>query len=279
MSKYLSLSSGLPTSQQVQFSDLGGSATVVQGGTGLATLAAHGVLIGEGTSNVNVVTNSSSTNNCLLQVQGSGLDPAWTSTPVLGNPGTNAGSIAIANGSVGGSSVIILNNAATSQYNFILPATPGTSGQALTSAGGSSAMTWTTVLSNPMTTAGDIIYENATPAPARLAIGTTGQVLTVVSGLPAWQTPASQPTLTSLGIFAGKATVSNAATSVSITFSTAFGSTNYSITGTMMNTTDTNPAFIPVTVTAQSASGATFSWNTPVPTANYVLNWHAILNN
>jgi hypothetical protein len=40
--------------------------------------------------------------------------------------------------------------------------------------------------SNPMTTKGDIIFENASPAPDRLAIGTTGQVLTVVSGLPAW---------------------------------------------------------------------------------------------
>jgi hypothetical protein len=42
-----------------------------------------------------------------------------------------------------------------------------------------------------MTTAGDIIYENSTPVAARLAIGTTGQVLTVVSGLPAWSTPSS----------------------------------------------------------------------------------------
>ncbi len=41
---------------------------------------------------------------------------------------------------------------------------------------------------SPLTTAGDIIYENNTPAPANLPIGTTGQVLTVVAGLPAWQT-------------------------------------------------------------------------------------------
>src|SRR5512135_822301 len=41
---------------------------------------------------------------------------------------------------------------------------------------------------SPMTTAGDIIYENATPTPARLPIGTSGQILTVVSGVPAWQT-------------------------------------------------------------------------------------------
>lgn len=40
--------------------------------------------------------------------------------------------------------------------------------------------------SNVMTTAGDMIYENATPVPARLPIGSNGQVLTVVSGLPAW---------------------------------------------------------------------------------------------
>jgi hypothetical protein len=42
---------------------------------------------------------------------------------------------------------------------------------------------------SPMTTAGDIIYENATPTATNLPIGTTGQVLTVASGLPAWQTP------------------------------------------------------------------------------------------
>ena len=42
---------------------------------------------------------------------------------------------------------------------------------------------------SPLTTAGDILYENATPAPARLAIGSSSpavQVLGVSSGLPAW---------------------------------------------------------------------------------------------
>lgn len=41
---------------------------------------------------------------------------------------------------------------------------------------------------NPMTTVGDIIYEGTGPAAARLGIGSTGQVLTVVGGLPAWAT-------------------------------------------------------------------------------------------
>lgn len=83
---------------------------------------------------------------------------------------------------------------AISSYNFNLPLTAGSAGQALTSqGGGSSAMTWSTILSNPMTTLGDIIYENATPAPARLAGNTTAtkQFLSQtgtgsVSAAPVW---------------------------------------------------------------------------------------------
>ncbi len=41
-------------------------------------------------------------------------------------------------------------------------------------------------LSNPMTTAGDLIRATTGGAPQRLAVGTNGQVLTVVSGAPAW---------------------------------------------------------------------------------------------
>lgn len=38
----------------------------------------------------------------------------------------------------------------------------------------------------PMTATGDIIYQAANGRPTRLPIGTNGQVLTVVGGLPAW---------------------------------------------------------------------------------------------
>jgi hypothetical protein len=51
-----------------------------------------------------------------------------------------------------------------------------------------------------MTTAGDVIFENATPAAARLPIGTAGEVLTVVAGLPAWSAPASSGTVTSVAL-------------------------------------------------------------------------------
>jgi hypothetical protein len=48
-----------------------------------------------------------------------------------------------------------------------------------------------TGMANPMTTTGDTIYSSSGSTPARLGIGTTGQVLTVSGGIPAWATPAS----------------------------------------------------------------------------------------
>ena len=47
-----------------------------------------------------------------------------------------------------------------------------------------------TGFTNPMTTTGDTIYSSSGSTPARLGIGTTGQVLTVSGGIPAWATPA-----------------------------------------------------------------------------------------
>ena len=45
-------------------------------------------------------------------------------------------------------------------------------------------------MTNPMTTTGDTIYSSSGSTPARRAIGTTGQVLTVSGGVPVWATPA-----------------------------------------------------------------------------------------
>lgn len=46
-------------------------------------------------------------------------------------------------------------------------------------------------MTNPMTTTGDTIYSSSGSTPARLGIGTTGQVLTVSGGVPTWAAPAS----------------------------------------------------------------------------------------
>lgn len=42
-----------------------------------------------------------------------------------------------------------------------------------------------------LTTTGDILYASSASNPARLAIGSSAQVLTVASGIPTWATPAS----------------------------------------------------------------------------------------
>jgi len=71
----------------------------------------------------------------------------------------------------------------------------------------------TTGMTNPMTTTGDTIYSSSGSTPARLGIGSTGNVLTVAGGVPTWAAPAS-----------GGATITqiatgncNSGTSVSIT--------------------------------------------------------------
>ncbi len=49
----------------------------------------------------------------------------------------------------------------------------------------------TTGMVNPMTTTGDTIYSSSGSTPARLGIGSSGQVLTVSGGVPTWATSAS----------------------------------------------------------------------------------------
>jgi hypothetical protein len=67
----------------------------------------------------------------------------------------------------------------------------------------------TTGMTNPMTTTGDTIYSSSGSTPARLGIGTTGQVLTVAGGVPSWATPAGGASgLT----FISRTTFSNVAT-------------------------------------------------------------------
>jgi hypothetical protein len=44
-------------------------------------------------------------------------------------------------------------------------------------------------MTNPMTTTGDVIYSSSGSTPARLGIGSEGNVLSVASGVPTWSAP------------------------------------------------------------------------------------------
>lgn len=88
--------------------------------------------------------------------------------------------------------------------------------------------------------------------------------------------------LTLLGIKGGRAAITVSTTSISVTFSSSFAyasATGYAISAVMVNTTDTNPEFQPITITATSTTGFTATWNYPVATANYSLSWQTVVNN
>jgi hypothetical protein len=72
----------------------------------------------------------------------------------------------------------------------------------------------TTGMTNPMTTTGDTIYSSSGSTPARLGIGTAGQVLQVNSGAtaPEWATPAGGGGMTLIN--SGGTTLSGASVSI-----------------------------------------------------------------
>lgn len=79
-------------------------------------------------------------------------------------------------------------------------------------------------MTNPLTTTGDVIYSSSGSTPARLGIGTTGQILTVSGGLPVWSTPAPAVPANAVATGAGNGTTSttyvNLTSSVAVTLTT-----------------------------------------------------------
>lgn len=66
-----------------------------------------------------------------------------------------------------------------------------TAGTGITGGGTSGAVTVTNDMATTITTSGDLIYGTGSGTYTRRGIGTTGQVLTVASGVPSWSTPSA----------------------------------------------------------------------------------------
>jgi hypothetical protein len=151
------------------------------------------------TTNATLTTLSALTTAGSLAISGSQVS-GGTFGAVNGSALTNLSAAALSGvlpvGVTGGSGLSI----ATSQLTGDVSLTTQVSGILPIANGGTNASSAASAFANlsPLTTAGQIIYENATPAPAALNIGSTGQVLTVVGGLPAWATPATSGTVTSV---------------------------------------------------------------------------------
>jgi hypothetical protein len=92
----------------------------------------------------------------------------------------------------------------------------GTTGQVLAKASGTDLdFVWSADaagMTNPMTTTGDTIYSSSGSTPARLGIGSTGQVLTVAAGVPSWSSVAAIPTNGQTQVLTSQGTTSSSFT-------------------------------------------------------------------
>ena len=96
-------------------------------------------------------------------------------------------------------------------------------------------------MTNPMTTTGDTIYSSSGSTPARLGIGSTGQVLTVASGVPSWATPAGATSGPAFSAYRSANTTISTNTWVKLPWNT-----EYFDTGSCYDST-TNYRFTPTT--------------------------------
>ena len=112
----------------------------------------------------------------------------------------------------------------------------------------------TTGMTNPMTTTGDTIYSSSGSTPARLGIGSTGQVLTVAGGVPSWSTPAGGSGLTLITTqgFSG-----SSSQSISDCFSSTY--TNYRIMFYLTDASAQTNILARLRVSGSDASGSNYN--------------------
>jgi hypothetical protein len=80
----------------------------------------------------------------------------------------------------------------------------------------------------------------------------------------------------SLDTRTGKINLTAGTTSTVVSLPRPFADANYVITANMHNATDMSPLYQPLVITGQTVTDFNVSWNMPLPTANYVLNYVAI---
>jgi hypothetical protein len=169
----------------------------INAGSGTVTsVSGGGIATGSFTTSGTITVTGSSTNSKTVAVTDAGSIAGASSGFVVTTDGNGnvqnstqaLSGLALTAGPTFSGTATFQNIKITDYLTDSLSAT-GTLNQVLT-VGSSGYPTWANNpagFANPMTTSGDVIFENATPAPSRLPIGSTGQVLTVVGGLPAWE--------------------------------------------------------------------------------------------
>ena len=78
------------------------------------------------------------------------------------------------------------------------------------------------------------------------------------------------------GIKTGREALSLNDSSKSVTFTSAYADTNYTISVMMNNTVDANPAIYPTIISAKATTGFTVLFSGDIDSANYELEWIAV---
>ena len=142
------------------------------------------------------------TGQILAKNSNTDMDFVWTDA----NPGDITGITAtspLTGGGTSGAVTVGIQSASTTQSGAV-QLTDSTSSTSTTTAATPNAVKTSYDLAaaaipkSTVTTSGDVIYATGSSAVTRLGIGTTGQVLTVSGGVPAWSTPASSGAWTTL---------------------------------------------------------------------------------
>lgn len=112
-------------------------------------------------------------------------------------------------------------------------------------------------MTNPMTTTGDTIYSSSGSTPARLGIGTSGQVLTVSGGVPAWTTLSTAPTFVGCRVYASGSTTVNNSTDVIL----GFNNEDFDTNGFHDNSTNNSRITIPTGYAGKYLVTADVAWS------------------
>jgi hypothetical protein len=236
-----------------------GTLAVGNGGTGITSFGTG--VAGALGQNVSGSGSIALTTSPVFTTPNLGTPSAGTLTSCTGLPLSTGitGTLAIGNGGTGSTSTTYCS--LTTNVTGTLPIANG----------GTGATTATTAFDalNPMTTVGDMIYEGTGPTAARLAIGTSGQILTVSGGIPSWQTPAAGGVTTisfgSTGLTPSTAT--SGAVSVAGTLAVANGGTGVTTsTGSGANVLATSPTLVTPVLGTPSSGTLTSCTGLPLTT-------------
>lgn len=101
------------------------------------------------------------------------------------------------------------------------------------------------------------------------SVDTRKFIPTEASGVPQETAPSSPARSQRVSVGVGT-------TSATITFAVPMLDANYSVSVSWMNAVDSNPLFQPIVIQSLSATGFSLSWNSPLDTGNYQLNYNAV---